>query len=167
MNAVMVVTKNPDYLKKTTQWVQRLDRADTSGTMVRTYRLRYGNAAEVAKMLANIFGGLQSGAGDSPANQITPGSNTRETRLDSLGTGWRNGGSAGQSGVATGSSRSATPIAAAFDAFSTKKDADAKGSQNTPLASGGGAHGVLENVRITPDTANNAVLVYSTQEQYR
>src|SRR5262249_30652982 len=51
--------------------------------------------------------------------------------------------------------------------FSTKKDADAKGSQNTPLASGGGAHGVLENVRITPDTANNAVLVYSTQEQYR
>src|SRR5215813_8111915 len=171
MNAVMVVTKNPDYLKKTTQWVQRLDRADTSGTMVRTYRLRYGNAAEVAKMLANIFGGQQSGAGDSPANQITPGSSTRETRLDSLGTGSRNGGSAGQSGVATGatgSTRSATPIAAAFEAFSNQKNTDANGPQNTPPISGGAApHGVFENVRITPDTVNNAVLVYSTQEQYR
>src|SRR5262249_2560152 len=39
MNAVMVVTKNPSYLKQTTQWVQRLDRSDTSGTTLRTYRL--------------------------------------------------------------------------------------------------------------------------------
>src|SRR5262249_58376490 len=98
--------------------------------MVRTYRLRYGNAAEVAKMLANIFGGQQSGAGDSPANQITPGSNTRETRLDSLGTGARNGGSAGQSGVATRSSRGATPIAAALDALSPQKETDATGTHH-------------------------------------
>ena len=27
--------------------------------------------------------------------------------------------------------------------------------------------GVLGNVRISPDTVNNAILVYSTQEQYR
>jgi general secretion pathway protein D len=39
MNAVMVVTKNPILLKQTTQWVERLDRSDTSGTMLRSYRL--------------------------------------------------------------------------------------------------------------------------------
>jgi len=171
MNAVMVVTKNPDYLKQTTRWVQRLDRADTSGSMVRTYRLRYGNAADVAKMLGNIFGGQQAGAGDSPMNQIAPGSTTRETRLDSLNAQGSN--SARQSGAtgatgATGSTRSATPIAAAFEAFSNQKNTDANGPQNTPPISGGAApHGVFENVRITPDTVNNAVLVYSTQEQYR
>src|SRR6185369_10269300 len=32
MNAVMVVTKNPKFLDKATQWVARLDRSDTSGT---------------------------------------------------------------------------------------------------------------------------------------
>ena len=79
MNAVMVVTKNPDYLKQTTLWVQRLDRSDTTGTTVRTYRLKYGNASDVAKMLAKIFGAQQSDATDNaPTNQIAPGSTTAE-----------------------------------------------------------------------------------------
>src|SRR5215813_11054402 len=136
MNAVMVVTKNPDYLKKTTQWVQRLDRSDTSGTTVRTYRLRYGNATDVAKMLGNIFGGQSGAAGDSPLNQIAPGSSTRESRLDSLNT--QNANSAGQSGGATSSARSATPISAAFEAFSGQKGSDTKGPENASVASGGG-----------------------------
>src|SRR5262249_24564904 len=46
MNAVMVVTKNPNLLKQTTQWVERLDRSDNSGTSVRSVRLKYGNATQ-------------------------------------------------------------------------------------------------------------------------
>ena len=82
MNAVMVVTKNPNYLKETTRWVQRLDRSDTTGTTVRTYRLKYGNASDVAKMLANIFGGLTDASDNAPANQIAPGGTTAESRLE-------------------------------------------------------------------------------------
>jgi general secretion pathway protein D len=166
MNAVMVVTKNPDYLKQTTRWVQRLDRADTSGTMVRTYRLRYGNASEVAKMLTSIFGGDQSsGANDSPANQIAPGSSTTESRLDSLERGSQNSNSTTQPNATQASP--STAINAAFSAFSKSSDTKSQ-SQNATLLSGGNAsRGVLENVRITADTVNNAVLVYSTQEQYR
>lgn len=173
MNAVMVVTKNPDYLKQTTKWVQRLDRADTSGTMVRTYRLKYGNAADVAKMLGNIFGGDQSGAAsDSPANQIVPGVSPAESRLASLDRGSQNGNLTTQPHATPGSmAGSSSPISAAFDAFSSQKGAggSSKGQQQSAsLATGGNAlRGVLENVRITPDTVNNAVLVYSTQEQYR
>ena len=172
MNAVMVVTKNPDYLKETTQWVQRLDRSDTTGTTVRTYRLKYGNASDVAKMLANIFGGQQSDASDnSPANQIAPGSTTAESRLDSLDHGSQTGNTAGQStasAIPSAAGSNATPISAAFEAFSGQKGADAKGPQNAPLASGGNElRGVLKNVRITADTVNNAVLVYSNQEDYR
>ena len=29
MNAVMAVTKNPQFLQRATEWVQRLDRSDT------------------------------------------------------------------------------------------------------------------------------------------
>lgn len=171
MNAVMVVTKNPDYLKETTRWVQRLDRADTTGTTVRTYRLKYGNASDVAKMLANIFGGNQSdGSENSPVNQIAPGSTTAESRLDSLDRGSQTGSTAGQSASAipTAAGSNATPISAAFEAFAGQKGTDAKGTQQASVTAGGDAlHGVLKNVRITADTVNNAVLVYSNQEDYR
>ncbi len=56
MNAVMVVTKTPKLLAQTTDWVRRLDRSDTSGTTLRTYRLKNGNATQVAKILNDIFG---------------------------------------------------------------------------------------------------------------
>jgi general secretion pathway protein D len=170
MNAVMVVTKNPDYLKQTTRWVQRLDRSDTTGTTVRTYRLKYGNAADVAKMLTSIFGGEHSDTTDnSPTNQIAPGSTTAESRLDSLDKGSQTGSTAGQtaSAIPTAGGTTATPIAAAFEAFSGQKGTEAKGPQNGSTTSGGNEmHGVLKNVRITADTVNNAVLVYSNQEDY-
>ena len=171
MNAVMVVTKNSDYLKETTRWVQRLDRADTTGTTVRTYRLKYGNASDVARMLASMFGGQQSDASDnSPANQIAPGSTTAESRLDSLDHGSQTSNTAGQSAGAlpNAAGGTATPIATAFEAFSGQKGTDGKGSQQASITSGGNElHGVLKNVRITADTVNNAVLVYSNQEDYR
>jgi general secretion pathway protein D len=62
MNAVMVVTKNPKLLTQTTQWIARLDRSDTTGTTLRTFRLKNGNATQVAKILNDIFGGQRSGA---------------------------------------------------------------------------------------------------------
>src|SRR5262249_51184525 len=55
MNAVLAVTKNPKYLERATQWVQRLDRSDTSGTTVRVYRLKYSSAPQTAKILNEIF----------------------------------------------------------------------------------------------------------------
>jgi general secretion pathway protein D len=167
MNAVMIVTKNPHYLKEATQWVQRLDRSDTSGTTVRTYRLKYGNASQVARMLGNIFGGAQTGAvDDSPANQIAPGSNANGSRLDSLDHGTQNGAATTQPNTINPTG-SATTVAAAFDAFSNRKNADAN-TRNAALPPEGNApHGVFRNVRITADTVNNAVLVYSNQEDYR
>jgi general secretion pathway protein D len=133
--------------------------------------LKYGNATDVARMLANIFGGQQSDASDnSPTNQIAPGSTTAESRLDSLDHGSQTSNPTGQSASAlpTATGGNATPIAAAFEAFSSQKGADAKGPQNASITSGGNElRGVLKNVRISADTVNNAVLVYSNQEDYR
>jgi general secretion pathway protein D len=170
LNAVMVVTKNPVYLKQATLWVARLDRADTSGTTVRTYRLRYGNAEQAAKVLEQIFGGDQSGAsGNGPLDQIAPKSGTTESRLDSLDRGGQNSSLTTQPGSTTNATGSAAaPIAAAFDAFSGHKDSTAGGAHNAPATSGGaGSHGVLKNVRITADAINNAILIYSSQEDYK
>jgi general secretion pathway protein D len=166
MNAVMVVTKNPDYLKETTRWVQRLDRSDASGTTVRTYRLRYGSASQVAKVLTALFSDQRSD--DTPANQIAPGKPTTESRIDSLDRGGQAGTPVVPSGGTPGSASSnATPIATAFEAFSDQKGSDTNGTHNGPSSEGTALHGVLQNVRITADTVNNAVVVYSNQEQYR
>ena len=84
MNAVLVVTKNPKFLERATQWVQRLDRSDTSGTTVRVYRLKYGSAPQVAKILNEIFVAQRSGStiGDTPASQTAPGMSTAQSRLE-------------------------------------------------------------------------------------
>ena len=52
MNAVMVVTKSAQTLERVTTWVRRLDRSDAGGNALRSYRLRYGNAKQVAKVLS-------------------------------------------------------------------------------------------------------------------
>jgi general secretion pathway protein D len=178
MNAVMVVTKSPDFLKQTTQWVQRLDRSDASGTTVRTYRLKYGNAAQVTKILNEIFTSQHSGTDDAPINQLAPGTATTQSRLDSLDHGT-------QLASATGSSTSSPqqglqpsgspqqgfsnrPIGDAFNGFSGRGN---NNSADTDTSHGGGGgslpRGVFQNVRITADNINNTVLVYSNQEDYR
>jgi general secretion pathway protein D len=178
MNAVMVVTKNPTYLQQTSAWVDRLDRSDNNGTTVRTYRLKYGNASQIAKVLGEIFGTQHSGSGgDSAINQISPGSSAATSRIDSLDKGGQLGNASGSTGTGTGTGTTtgtgsaATTIAAAFDSFSDGKDdkgGDASHS-NAPMSSGGSGppKGVFQNVRITADTVNNAVVIYSNQEDYR
>src|SRR6516165_6376927 len=111
MNAVLIVTKNPKYLERATQWVQRLDRSDTSGTTVRVYRLQYGSAPQVAKVLNEIFV-THSGTGNTPGSQIAPGTSAARSRLDSLdspnngssGGASSNGMTTAQNGAAPGTS---------------------------------------------------------------
>jgi general secretion pathway protein D len=167
MNAVMVVTKNPKLLAQTTQWVQRLDRSDMTGTTLRTYRLKNGNATQVAKILNDIFGQRSAGSADSPTKQIAPGVDAAPSQLDSLDRG----SSSGNPGASTGGgpdNRGSNRIAAAFAPFSDQKSGDADAADNSANNPGGSAQrGRFQNLRITADAANNAVVVYSNQEDFR
>ena len=180
MNAVLMVTQNPKYLERATQWVQRLDRSDTSGTTVRVYRLKYGSAPQVAKILNQIFLAQRSGSntGDTPAGQLAPGMSAARSRLDSLGSS-NNGNSASASSTGTTTHQNGAvpgaapgrggPIAAAFENFDSKDRETETETGTSPFATSTdtAARGVFQNVRITPDTAANAIVVYSNQEDYR
>jgi general secretion pathway protein D len=168
MNAVMVVTKNPKLLAQTTQWVRRLDRSDTTGTTLRTFKLKNGKATEVAKILNDIFG-QKSGSGDSATKQLAPGVESAQARIDSLDRGSSSGSGANANGVTnasnTSDNRSAGTIAAAFESFAGRKnggEADASGS-----SSGNISRGTFQNLRISADAGNNSIVVYSNQEDYR
>jgi general secretion pathway protein D len=167
MNAVMVVTKNAKLLADATQWVKRLDRSDTSGTTLRTYRLKHGNATRVAAILNDIFVGRQSAAtGDAPANQLAPGTESARSRLDSIDRGKSATGKSGGTQSAS-TNRGNSQIAASFESFAERKGADEETTAATPASSGSTGRGPYQNIRITADTANNAVVVYSNQEEYR
>src|SRR5713101_1039260 len=168
MNAVMVVTKNPKLLAQTTQWVHRLDRSDTTGTTLRTFRLKNGNATQVAKILNDIFVGQRSGAGaDAATKQIAPGVESAQSRLDSLDRGSSSGSAATTAGGSS-DNRGGSPIAAAFESFSDRKSSEPDSSGSSSAASGGNVpRGTFQNMRITADAANNSIVVYSNQEDYR
>ncbi|AMN40705.1 type II secretion system secretin GspD [Rhodoplanes sp. Z2-YC6860] len=176
MNAVLAVARSPKMIERVTQWVQRLDRSDTGGTTVRVYHLKNGSAQRLAKVLNDIFVG-RGGAGtsgDTAASQIAPGQNASQSRLDSLNTGssFQQQGSSGSSSTTTTTSSSSSNSGGLsrptqggdFDSFGGDKDGGPDGG-----GGGGGAlpRGVFTNVRITANLADNSLVVYSTQEDYR
>jgi general secretion pathway protein D len=169
MNAVMAVTRNPKLLNETTQWVQRLDRSDTTGTTLRTFRLKHGNAVKVAKILNDIFVGSRSGTTtDAQTSPLAPGSEGAKSKLDSLDSGRTASNRSGSVQTASSNRNSNTKdFAAAFDAFADRKNNEDDSMGAAPSSMGGAGRGPFQNVRITADTTNNAIVVYSNQEDYR
>ncbi len=174
MNAVMVVTKSSKLLDRVTQWVRRLDRSDTSGNALRTYRLRNGNAQQVAKILSDIFVGRAGASAETPAGQLAPGVASAQSRLDSLGSGSlgaNNGNAATTAGGAaqptTGTGvRSGGSGGGDFEGFAGQRGGDTDNTASS-LASGNIGRGVFQNLRITADTVNNSIVIYSDQEDFR
>ncbi|WP_244427114.1 type II secretion system secretin GspD [Methyloferula stellata] len=176
MNAIMAVTHNRKLLDQATQWVKRLDHSDASGTTIRIYRLEHGNAPKIAKILNDIFVGRGSGAtADAAANQVAPGTNAGQSRLDSIGAGsfqsQSNGANQNSSASSQSSSQSGSSITnsssgrtvTSFDDFTGRDKKDQGGQQD----SGSLPRGVFQNVRITADSSNNSIVIYSNLDDYQ
>ena len=180
-NAILAVTRRPDLLKRVATWITRLDRAGSAGTGVKVYRMRYGDARQAAALLNDIFlGGSGSGGGLDPAsNQLVPGGGAIAAGSGRTGTAAML--AAAQSATQPGMQSSTTaPGQASFDS----RFADASGGRlsqgvtgtNSGLSGrfgiagagvGGPAGAILPNIRISPDTINNSLLIYANQENYR
>ncbi|OAI30426.1 type II secretion system protein GspD [Methylosinus sp. R-45379] len=174
MNAVMAMTQSPRMLERVTLWVRRLDRSDMTGTTVRIYRLENGNATKIAKILNEIFVGKGAGSStsDTATSQIAPGASAAQSKLDSVSSGsaFGNSNNANSSNArqasGAGAGQGGGQIAAAFENFNEKKEADAE-TKNDASSPGSLLRGVFQNVRITADSSNNSIIVYSNQDDYR
>jgi general secretion pathway protein D len=176
MNAVMAVSHNRKFLDQTTQWIRRLDKSDTSGTTIRIYRLEHGAALKIAKILNDIFVGKSATATDNAANQVAPGANAGQSKLDALGGGLSTSGTATNNTSNTAISNtnpqpntsltnsSSASTASSFDDFSGSGK-DKKGDAD--LNTGSLPKGVFQNVRITADTTNNSIVIFSNQDDYK
>jgi general secretion pathway protein D len=164
-NSVLVVARRPELLKTAATWINRLDNSD-SPTGVRVYRVRYGDARQMARVLNEIFtGGASAGGLDNSNNTLAPGSGAMTTTSGEQPAPF--GSQPGQSrvrqqlGVTSGEQRGLTaaqPPGTQGGGGFTVAPIDVKGGSGSPL---------LQGVRITADAVNNALLIYANQENYR
>ena len=76
MNALLVVTPQPEYLDEAKKWIERLDKAGGEGTAIRfyVYQVQNGRAERMAPLLQQAFTGrvTQPAQPDRPP-QVAPG----------------------------------------------------------------------------------------------
>jgi general secretion pathway protein D len=160
LNAILVVTRKPELLRSVENWIKRLDNSETASTGVKVYRVRYGDARQIARILNELFTGATSSGGESATNQLAPGAgSTTLSTVEKL----------------TGGPSAPTVSGVPPPAIQTPRVAGAPietapGGPTGAKAGGGGAGnvpGLLPDVRITADVVNNALLIYASQESYR
>ncbi len=177
LNAVMVVSKKPALLHTVENWIKRLDRTDSTRTSVHVYRVKYGDAKQIARVLTDMFGGGSSSGSllDSPDNQIAPGSGTSASASDRLSLNNNNGNNSNGTGGSSSSSTTGGFGSRTNSGFGATPGGGAAGGNFGQLdkgsgsgsGSGGGGQPILQNVRITPDAVNNSLLIYADQGNYR
>jgi general secretion pathway protein D len=169
LNAILVVSRKPEYLKTVATWIKRLDESDTSGVNLKVYRLHYGSAKQVAGLLNEILVGRGSGGLDNAQSQVAPGAGLSIASsggpLAALSAQPPTAlGQAGAGGA--GAATAARPAGAGGAAGTAGNDQSAAGSGGAFGAAGNG-QSAQANVRITPDIVNNSILVYASQETQR
>ena len=175
LNAILVVSRKPEYLKTVATWIKRLDESDTSGVNLKVYRLHYGSAKQIAALLNEILVGRGSGGLDSAQSQVAPGAGLSVASSGgplaalsaqpptALGQA---GAAGGLGGAATGQSAAARPAGGGGATGTAGNDLSAAGAGGAFGARGSG-DAAQANIRITPDIVNNSILVYASQETQR
>lgn len=86
-NSILVVSPQDKYLKQAKDWIERLDLAEAAGDDAErlfVYRVRYGDAENLADILTKLFSGEGAGAGQtSRVGGVAPGmrqASTESTR---------------------------------------------------------------------------------------
>jgi general secretion pathway protein D len=176
LNSILVVASKPELLRAASRWIYRLDEPSTSDASVKVYKVRYGDAKQIARLLQQIFV-TSAASAESPTNEIAPGSGVKAmTAANSL-----TGGLAGLTGGASpnslgGASPSSNSPGSPGESGANPRTAAAQfggvpvaalNSELSALGQGGSGGPQLPNVRITADLLNNSVLIYARPDEYK
>ncbi|MBK1644989.1 type II secretion system protein GspD [Thiocapsa imhoffii] len=104
-NALLVVSPQASYLQQAQNWIERLDMAEATGDAAErlfVYRVRHGNAENLADTLSQLFGG-DEGRRRPTVDGVAPG--LRGQSIGSLGEDADGGGASGQAEARRSSSR--------------------------------------------------------------
>ncbi|MGY4310258.1 general secretion pathway protein D [Bradyrhizobium sp. USDA 4369] len=163
MNAVMVISRKPALLRTAETWIKRLDAGNTLRNSVHVYRVKYGEARQMARVLNEMFTGNPVSA-DASSMDLAPGSGASSSssseKLSAAGTastGSFSGQQPGNNGLVANRGFGGAP-----PPTQTSPDAVPESRAST-----GGSKPLMDGVRITPDVVNNTLLIYADRENYR
>ena len=177
LNGILAVSMQRQYLDDVQRFVELLDReGESSERRVFVYRVQNGRSADLAKVLANAFGGRGGSAGgrsDAPRG----GDPLAGPRDDFAIPGGNSGGGAGagSSGFGNNSVGNGGSGGGSGSGFGSQNGTGST-AQN-PLAGGavsaGNATGTNVDInsddlraRISSDETNNAIVVFATPRDY-
>jgi general secretion pathway protein D len=180
LNSILVVASKPELLRTASRWISRLDEPSASSGSVKVYKVRYGNAKQIAQLLQQIFVTNGSASAESPTNEIAPGSGVKAmTAANSLTGGLASlaGGAGGASpnslgGASPNSNSPGSPAEGGPNPRTASAQfggvpVAALNSELNALGEGGSGGPELPNVRITADVINNSVLIYARPDEYK
>jgi general secretion pathway protein D len=172
LNAVLAISQSPKYVQQVATWVRRLDRVDQENTRLRVYRVQHGDARRIATILNTVFTGGSGSAGAGDLAQLAPGTDSvSSASLTTQPTDAAAGGQQAQQPARSGSLFNRSDASDGDDptgsetGFGASSSALAAGADAT--AAGGAGEAVLRNVRITPDVANNSLLIYADRASWQ
>ena len=142
LNAVLVITPQPEYLKEVTAWIERLD--EGGGERLYVYDVQNGSAEYLAGLLGDVFNADSSGGGQqvqSTSGQVAPGQTP--SQISSGGT------------------------SANLAVFQLQQPDELSGVpplQHSQISGGLGRSN--DNVRIIADEENNSLLIWADTQTY-
>jgi general secretion pathway protein D len=152
MNALLIITPQPEYLEEAKKWIERLDKAGTDGAGIRfyVYQVQNGRAERIAPLLQQAFTGRVTQQAQGPSGpQLTPG-----TPAGTI--------------VSPPSYQPQAPAPQAQPAAPPQPQTPAGTAQGAiaRAISGADGLGIVRNVQVVADKDNNTILIVATPAEY-
>ena len=161
LNAIMVVTPQPRYLKEVEEWIKRLDLgATTPGRRIYVYDVQNGKADDLASSLSHIL-----------SLSYDPVSNNRPVSTSSMGSvGGGSSSFGGGRSLTTGGSTSGFGSSSSGQALPNNSyGGSANSIGSVPGGVGQNAGGsALETatLKIVPNAENNSLLIFASPSEF-
>jgi general secretion pathway protein D len=150
MNALLIVTPQPEYLEEAKKWIERLDKGgEGSGVRFYVYQVQSSRAERIGPLLQQAFSGRAAAPAQAGPPSLAPGT--------PAGT------------IVSPPSFQPTPTTPTTPQINVQ--VQPPGTQQTPAqtvarAVTGDGSGVVRNIQVVSDKDNNTLLIVATPAEY-
>ncbi|MGQ0486256.1 MAG: type II secretion system secretin GspD [Hyphomicrobiales bacterium] len=148
LNGVVIIANSSAKVRRALSWVGRLDKSNTNETGYYVYAVQNGSAVEFAKILNSTF--LEKSGAADKISQVAP----EQEKFEQSTTPTPPEGQPDDTGQGQGNERGKSDL----QPPTTKPEDSTAAIPETDLSSG---------IRITPNTANNTLVIRATPREYR
>ncbi|HJU22507.1 MAG TPA: type II secretion system secretin GspD [Casimicrobiaceae bacterium] len=165
MNALLVISPNPEYIDQAKKWIERLDSGSGEGVRFYVYNLKNQRAEHIGPLLQQAFTGQVTQTFPTPAPTVAPGTpagsiisapNFQAQPVIQPNTP---AAAAARNPVATGA-------AAGGAAGAVVGSLAARGRTGVGGVGGAEGGGVVRNIQVVADKDQNTILIVATPSEY-